>query len=220
VLPISPAAAWATGRVQPVPVLNGSNHDEYRFFTSVLIDFVSGPLTAATYAARIQAEFAGIAAQVLAAYPASAYASPNIAYATVRTDQLFSCRARADDLLYGSHAPTYAYEFNDPTTPPFVNDPALPQAAFHAGELAYLFGGTALNASQQALADVMTGYWARFITTGNPNGRRLPSWPRYVPAGSGADRIQQLAPGAVRPITTFSSDHKCQLWQRVTGLPA
>ncbi|MEN3359522.1 MAG: para-nitrobenzyl esterase [Mycobacteriales bacterium] len=223
VLPISPAAAWATGRAHQVPVLNGSNHDEYRFFTSVLIDFVSGPLTAASYAARIQAEFAGIAAQVLAEYPATAYPTPNIAYATVRTDQLFSCRARADDLLYGNHEPVYAYEFNDPAAPPFITDPALPQAAFHAAELAYLFGGASLTPAQQRLAGAMSGYWSRFIATGNPNGPRLPAWPRYVPAGAPGgpvDRIQQLAPTAIGPIGTFAADHRCQFWQRVTGLPA
>ncbi|HVQ91312.1 MAG TPA: carboxylesterase family protein [Mycobacteriales bacterium] len=220
VLPISPAAAWATGRAHRMPVLNGTNHDEYRFFTSVQIDFVSGPLTAASYPARIQADFPGIAAQVLAEYPAAAYATPNIAYATVRTDQLFSCRARADNLLYSGHEPVYGYEFNDPDAPPFITDPALPQAAFHAAELAYLFGGATLTAAQQRLADTMSGYWTRFIATGNPNGRHLPAWPRYVPAGGSADRIQLLAPTSVRPVGTFAADHRCQFWQRTTGLPA
>ncbi len=222
VLPIPPAAAWATGRANQVPVLNGSNHDEYRFFTSVLIDFVSGPLTAASYPARVRQEFPGIADIVLAEYPASRYDSPNIAYATLRTDQVFACRARADDLLYANQGPVYAYEFNDPQAPPFINDPALPQAAFHAGELAYLFPGLALTATQQRLAELMTGYWSRFIATGDPNGRRLPPWSRYRPPGGPGqtDRIQELTPTAVGPTTGFAADHRCQFWQRAQGLPA
>jgi para-nitrobenzyl esterase len=217
VLPLPPAVAWATGRAHRVPVLNGSNHDEFRFFTSIQIDFVTGPLTAATYTARVQAEFAGIADQVLAQYPVGGYASPNIAYATLRTDQFFACRARADDLLYGGQVPTYAYEFNDPQAPPFITDPALPQAAFHAGELAYLFPSFPLSAAQQRLAETMTGYWSRFVATGNPNGRHLPTWPRYQPAG---DRIQVLAPTGIAATTGFAADHRCGFWQRTQGLPA
>ena len=222
VLPVPPAVAWATGRANQVPVLNGSNHDEYRFFTSIQIDFVTGPLTATSYAARVRQEFPGIAEQVLAEYPAAGYATPNIAYATLRTDQFFACRARADDLLYGSHGPVYAYEFNDPQAPPFITDPALPQAAFHAGELAYLFPGLPLTATQQRLAETMTGYWSRFIATGNPNGRRLPAWPRYRPPGDpGAiDLIQELTPTGIAPTTGFAADHRCAFWRVAQGLPA
>jgi para-nitrobenzyl esterase len=222
VLPIPPAAAWATGRANRVPVLNGSNHDEYRFFTSVLIDFVSGPLTAASYATRVRQEFPGIADQVLAEYPASGYATPNIAYATLRTDQFFACRARADALLYGSNGTVYAYEFNDPQAPPFITDPAMPQAAFHAAELAYLFPGLPLTATQQRLAETMTGYWSRFIATGNPNGKRLPAWPRYRPAGTAgqADQIQELTPTGIAPTIGFAADHRCRFWQVTQGLPA
>ena len=47
VLPISPAAAWAKGRINRVPVLVGTTHDEYRFRTFVNVDLLGGgPLTA------------------------------------------------------------------------------------------------------------------------------------------------------------------------------
>jgi para-nitrobenzyl esterase len=29
------------------------------------------------------------------------------------------------------------------------------------------------------LSDLMAAYWVNFATTGNPNGKDLPTWPRY-----------------------------------------
>jgi para-nitrobenzyl esterase len=226
ILPVTPAAAWATGRVNRVPVLLGSNHDEYRFFTSVQIDFVSGPLTTDTYAARIRQEYPGASDAVLAEYPVSAYDTPNIAYATVKTDQIFACPAHADAILYGGRAPVFAYEFNDPQAPPFIQDPNLPQGAFHAGELAYLFRAAPLTPAQLALSDQMIGFWSRFIATGDPNDRGRPVWPRFIPAGAsesdhGArmDLVLSLRPGAVAPTAGFAADHRCAFWQTVSGIP-
>ncbi len=34
----------------------------------------------------------------------------------------------------------------------------------------------------QELADAMSAAWVRFAITGDPNGGRLPSWPRYTSA--------------------------------------
>ena len=74
VLPISPAAAWAKGRINRVPVLVGTTHDEYRFRTFVNVDLLGGgPLTPASYATRVEQENPGSAGAILAKYPASAY---------------------------------------------------------------------------------------------------------------------------------------------------
>ena len=124
VLPISPAAAWAKGRINRVPVLVGTTHDEYRFRTFVNVNLLGGgPLTPATYATRVQQENPGSAGAILAKYPASAYPSPDLAYATEKTDSLYSCPAHADDLLYSTRVPVYAYEFDDQHAPPFFAAP-------------------------------------------------------------------------------------------------
>ncbi|CAL9658721.1 Para-nitrobenzyl esterase [Streptomyces sp. enrichment culture] len=212
VLPRAPDRAWAEGRVNAVPTLNGSTHDEYRYFTALYVDLLGGgPLTPASYSALVGLQHGGRAAAVLRTYPASAYPSPNLAYSAVNTDQRFACPARADSLLYGTRAPVYAYEFHDPEAPPFIPAPHTPQGAFHASELAYLFpmDSMRLTPAQRRLSATMTSYWARFAATGDPNGSHGPAWPRHT---AGGDRVQVLAPDRVASTTGFAADHHCAFW--------
>lgn len=214
VLPRPPSTAWAEGRVNAVPTLIGSTHDEYRYFTALYVDLLGdGPLTPDSYAALIRLQHGNRAAAVLDRYPASAYPSPNLAYSAVGTDQRFACPARADSRLYANRAPVYAYEFHDAQAPPFIPAPHTPQGAFHASELAYLFPTDALaplTPAQRRLSATMTAYWARFAATSDPNAPGSPTWPRHTAA---RDRIQVLAPDRVGPTTGFAADHQCPFWQ-------
>lgn len=214
VLPLPPRTAWAEGRVNAVPTLSGSTHDEYRYFTALYVDLLGGgPLTPASYAALIRLQYGDRAAAVLDTYPASAHPSPDLAYSAVGTDQRFAWPARADCRLYSGRTPVYAYEFHDPKAPPFIPAPHTPQGAFHASELAYLFpmdSVSPLTAAQRRLSATMTAYWARFAATGNPNGPGTPTWPRHTPD---TDRIQVLAPDRAAPTTQFAADHHCTFWQ-------
>ncbi|MER6615760.1 carboxylesterase/lipase family protein [Streptomyces xantholiticus] len=219
VLPRPPRTAWAEGRVNAVPTLSGSTHDEYRYFTALYVDLLGGgPLTPDSYAALVRLQHGDRAAAVLGTYPASAYPSANLAYSAVATDQRFACPARADSGLYSGRVPVYAYEFHDPQAPPFIPAPHTPQGAFHASELAYLFPMDSvppLTAAQRRLSATMTAYWARFAATGDPNGPGTPAWPRYTPDRDG---IQVLAPDRVGPTTGFVTDHHCAFWQQSSAL--
>ncbi|MET8012097.1 carboxylesterase family protein [Streptomyces sp. NPDC005271] len=214
VLPHPPDTAWADGRVNAVPTLSGSTHDEYRYFTALYVDLLGGgPLSPASYAALIRLQYGDRAAAVLGTYPASAHPSPNLAYSAAVTDQRFACPARADGHLYSGRAPVYAYEFHDPQAPPFIPAPHTPQGAFHASELAYLFPMDSvppLTPAQRRLSATMTAYWARFVATGDPNGPRLPTWPHHTADG---DRVQVLAPDRVAPTTGFAAGHHCAFWR-------
>ena len=215
VLPIPPAAAWGTGRSNRVPTLIGSTHDEWRYFTSTRINFVTGPLTETTYASVVRSEFGSTADMVLAQYPVSAYASPGLAYSALKTDQFFACPARADALLYSTERPVYEYEFNDPNAPSFFTDPNLPQGAFHAADVNYFFRRAALNPAQERMAQTMIAYLTSFVATGDPNGPSRPHWPRYR-----EDVALSLVPEAIAVTAGFAADHKCAFWRLAAGTPS
>jgi len=226
VLPLPPAAAFAAGRYSHVPLLQGTNHDEGRFFVALGYDLEGRPLTAAQYDQVIKASYGASAAAVLAAYPLSGYASPDLAYAQVITDSGFSCPAlRADELSQRSGV--YAYEFSDPDPPDDFNLTTLtfPLGAAHSTELQYVFQRIPLldkvppfRAAQLALSSQMVAYWTRFAVTGSPNrglpgdsALTAPSWPRFSTI---RPDVQELVPGAIaqEPSTQFAAAHKCAFW--------
>lgn len=218
ILPAQPPAAFAAGDYIHVPLLQGSNLDEGRFFVALGFDALGHPLTAAQYTALIQQDFGAAAPAVLARYPLSAYPSPDLAFSAVFTDDVFSCPALANDNLAQASG-AYAYEFSDPDPP---NDFGLtftfPLGAAHSTELQYVFQkipgpGTTppFTPAQSALSDQMISYWTRFAATGNPNGGGTPYWPRFT---QGSQQIQELIPGATapEPSTTFAAYHQCAFW--------
>jgi len=218
ILPAQPPAAFADGDYIHVPLLQGSNLDEGRFFVALGFDALGQPITAAEYTALIEQGFGAAAPAVLARYPLSAYASPDLAYSAVVTDEVFSCPALANDNLAEASG-AYAYEFSDPDPP---NDFGLtftfPLGAAHSTELQYVFQNIPaqdttppFTPAQAALSDQMISYWSRFAATGNPNGGGTPYWPRFT---QDSQQIQELIPGATAPgpATTFATNHQCAFW--------
>jgi para-nitrobenzyl esterase len=217
VLPLQPASAFAAGRYAHVPLLQGTNHDEGRFFVGFEFDALGKPLTAAQYPQVLTAQFgAAAAARIQAVYPLSGYASPDLAYAAVFTDSAFSCPALDADLLT-SRSGVYGYEFADENAPDnFGITFSFPLGAAHSTELQYVFGKIPyldvtppFTTAQFALSAQMMGYWTRFAATGNPNGGGAPYWPRF---SSARQQIQELVPGATAPQTGFPAEHHCAFW--------
>jgi para-nitrobenzyl esterase len=99
ILPQSLDTAFATGQFNHVPLMQGTNHDEWRLF--VVLDELAGhPLTAEEYS-FVVANLVGpqAAPLVLAQYPLSNYANPSLAVGALGTDLIFACPARVVDQL-------------------------------------------------------------------------------------------------------------------------
>lgn len=87
------------------------------------------------------------------------------------------------DNIYTRSAPTYMYMFTWKSP--------LNQGSVHGHELKFCFntlnhaGGELPHptADDQKLANIMSGSWAQFAHTGNPNIAGLPDWAVYTPRG-------------------------------------
>jgi para-nitrobenzyl esterase len=218
VLPQSLGTAFATGAFNRVPVINGTNHDEYRLFVA-LDELAGNPVTASNYQSMISSTLgvpAAVAAVIAAQYPLTAYASPPVALGAVGTDAIFACPALSIDQSLSRFVPTFAYEFNDQNAPEDFLPPAgFPYGAAHASEIQYLlalpmaaFPGT-LSAQQQQLAAIMKGYWTDFAKRGFPSSPGTPFWPLF---STRTQTIQSLVPPVPRAETGFAAEHDCAFW--------
>ena len=107
VLPQSLQTAFATGEFNRVPIINGTNHDEWRLFVA-LSELQGAPVTAANYQAMIASTLgvpASAAAVIAAEYPLSAYPSPSVALGAVGTDAIFACPALTIDQTVSNFVP-------------------------------------------------------------------------------------------------------------------
>ena len=208
-LPADPAVALRAGAFPRVPVLQGSNLDEMRFYVSAALagGLVIDP---AKYDELLNDSFGPAAAQVRAAYPADRYSSPAVAWATVLTDAAWSCTTLDADRTLAAKTHTYGFEFADrnaPNAQQIPTVPALPFGAAHGTEMAYLFPfpGVTFTEAQQRLSAAMVNAWTRFARGGDPG------WPRFTPGGN---YVQSLAPDAMRRVD-LAATHHCDLWERV-----
>ena len=224
ILTQTPSAAFASGQFNRVPVISGTNHDEWRLFVALQYDFGVEPLTDAEYpaavAARIGLPESSSFVQFLinTEYPLSNYLPPTgvvrapLALGALGTDFYFACPARNADRLLSQYVTTYTYEFNDENAPLNfgLTLGRFPLGAYHTAEIQYLFNVFGIPASfssdQQKLSNTMIGYWTQFATTRDPNFAGAPVWSPY---NSGSDHFQSLVPPAAIVESTFDSDHKC-----------
>jgi para-nitrobenzyl esterase len=217
VLPESLGTAFATGNFNRVPIINGTNHDEWRLFVA-LSELEGDPVTAANYQSMIASTLgvpAAAAAIIAAKYPLIAYPSPSVALGAVGTDAIFACPALSIDQSVSRFVPTFAYEFNDENAPELFLPPvSFPYGAAHASEIQYLFGltaafGKALSAQQQQLAATMKGYWTNFAKSGVPASFGVPFWPLF---NGLTQPMQSLVPPVPQTENTFAIAHNCAFW--------
>lgn len=213
-LPEDPMAAIGLDRVPRVPVLIGTNADEFTLFTAIKFLQNRG---LPPYPKLLADTFGADAAAVEANYPLQRYGgSTGLAYSAAVTDGEFACPADriAAGLAHG--APVYAYEFNDRTAPapdPFRKVP-FPVGAGHGLELRYLFdigGAPPLDPAQRQLSDQMVEYWSQFVKSGAPDVTAESQWPQLGADASTGPRLS-LQTGKLTITTDFAARHQCPFW--------
>ena len=224
VLTQTPKAALASGQFNRVPVISGTNHDEWRLFVAAEYDLSGAPLTNSEYATAVDALFGPIiGSMVLGFYPLPTNPAANaasLALSASGTDGIFSCPSRLADQSLSRYVTTYAYEFNDGHAPPEIgfSNVSFPLGAYHDSEQQYLMNVSlfplppSFTPEQQQLSQTMITYWTNFAKTGDPNSAEVPTW---TPYSSAADQFQSLIPPDPTVESSFATDHLCTtFWQR------
>jgi len=172
-LPASVREVVAQGKHNDVPVLTGANLGE--------LGGISGPQAAATltsFTERARRTYGPMADEYLKLYPAATDEQAAKAQVESSRDQsLVSLYLWARERAKTSKTPAYIYLW-DHTLP---GPDADRYGAFHTSEVPYVLN--TLYASDRpftdkdrAIAEMMSSYWANFATSGNPNGKGLPTW--------------------------------------------
>jgi para-nitrobenzyl esterase len=176
-----------------VPLMLTSNtHD------AIVAFFYPFPMTEEEYVQAVQENFAGIAEQLLALYPVSAYPEPFDAWVDLVSDASFTCPNRALAQLVTTSGGTaywglYAHRIE--------NDPELAAlGAYHNQDVNFVFGEfndyllaeyTPTMAELQFSSD-LRGYWTRFAAQRDPNGAGAVRWAQFTTAGQDYLRLDDV----------------------------
>ena len=212
VLPHDVFEAEERGGGADIPILTGSMQNEGTFLVR--------PVSARDFAAQSRVRFGEMAESFLAFYPARTEAEAAESQILSVRDQLAWMHLHWAQLHTRNHHSAYLYLFTReiplPPAPHYgFDNRRLPDwlGAFHGACKLYSFASLASQPwpwteADRGLADIMSSYWANFITKGNPNGPGLPAWPVF---GSAPDSIMDLGL-AVRPISSNLANAKAEFW--------
>jgi para-nitrobenzyl esterase len=223
VLRQSIVTALRKGQFHRVPVVMGTNHDEWRLFVALAQLEGAPAVTAANYQAQIQATLgvsAAVAAEIVAQYPVASFSSPPVAIGAVGTDAIFACNSLNDVSLMSRFTPTFSYEFNDENAPQVgFPDVGFPLGADHASELQYVFDPfppamSALSPAQRVLSAQMKAYWTSQAKHGNPETAGQPFWPLFNASGQRMLNLDEPRPAVE---TDFSAEHHCAFWAGIAA---
>lgn len=179
-LPRHPLELLAQGASLPVPLLIGSNRDEWRLFTVLL----GGNMEEVK--ADLSQTFGAATGHVHEIYTQRrAEKGPELAWVDMQGDRVFRIPAlRQAEAQVRQGAPVWMYRF-DWVSPTFGGQ----LGACHGIEMPFVWNrlhtplarfllGDAI-AALQPMVDRIHATWATFIRTGNPTTTGLPDWPHY-----------------------------------------
>ncbi|SFF79035.1 para-nitrobenzyl esterase [Novosphingobium sp. CF614] len=187
-VPDHPFAMVMAGRHAAVPVIVGRNRDEGTLFPPL------GGGTVKGLQAEISAEYAEHAAQALRFFDAADDTAATRQGHEAMGDIIFNWNAAAlaIALATSGRSAVYSYQFEYVGTVPasatFNEGSGADLGAFHGSEIGFALRtqsvrGFGLSREQSGLMDRMSGWWAQFARTGDPNA--VPgahgNWPRYLP---------------------------------------
>lgn len=219
VVPEPLETALRAGRFNHVPVINGTNHDEWRWPVARTELRTGRPLQPDQYRPALLDFFGTIGSKVEAQYPLTKFKSPSEALAASQTDAYFACSALKSNESIARYMPVYGYEFNYADAPMYMPKASFPYGAAHTVELQFIFpqfrggSGTAheLSTSEKELGTTMRRYWTNFANSGNPNSAGLPAWPKFTRETS---LVMSMNLPKSASIDNFRSDHQCDFWDR------
>ncbi len=183
-LPRHPLDAIRAGNAAGVPLLIGTNRDEWNLFG--FMDPELRQLDAEKIAERVQRRLPHAdGAKLVAGYRASrSEADWSAIWLAIETDRVFRIPAIRLAEAQGAHAPAvHAYWFTW-ASPGFGGL----LGSCHAIEIAFVFGGLHLPGADQfvgtgpdaeALCRRTMDAWLSFARTGDPGHEDLPDWPAY-----------------------------------------
>jgi para-nitrobenzyl esterase len=203
VVPKTPRELFAEGQIARVPYLMGTNTEEGALSHLT----ATKATTEAEYLLALERRFASFSPRIAAAYPASAFTTPNDALVRVSTDSRYACAVQ-DFAARVSAAGVDVYAYNFDLAYAIRGLEMLGPA--HGAELTFVFSSLAPDQwppGTKEISDQMQGYWSRFAGTGDPNGSGAPEWQKFSPERGNRLNLD-LDPN---PVENFRAE-VCSLW--------
>lgn len=202
ILPATPVELIASGQYNQGPVIVGTNAREWGLFQMI----GSSPSfeTVADFFAYIDGEYPEpLAGLVKDLYNPVLDEYANFKYIEMVTDQAFRCPTRAFARLtsvMGSNVWLYSFEQG---------------AAFHAMELAYVFGNPSETLNpvlNESARETIQSYWSGFAANGSPNQEGQPEWPDY-----NAVTDQHMILKEASEVGVGLAQASCDFWASIAG---
>ncbi len=178
VLPASIATIFSQGKENKVSLITGWNEEEGFNF--------GPPKTAEQFKKEAGDRYGADAAAFLQYYPAGSDSEANASQTNLSSDMIFGVQNYTwANIESGRGAKVFVYRF---TRRPPATGEYKKFGAFHTAEVPYAYDNLAFfkrdfEPVDHALSKTMSGYWANFIKTGNPNGDGFPKWEPYTSDG-------------------------------------